>query len=54
MSSKSAVWIGIIVGSGVGSIIPMLWGDSVLSFSSVIFSAVGAIIGIYIGFKLSN
>lgn len=54
MSSKTLVWIGLIVGSIVGSYIPALWGDGLLSFSSLILGAIGAITGIYIGFKLGN
>jgi hypothetical protein len=54
MSSKSLVWIGMFVGSAIGGYIPALWGDNFLTFSSVISTAVGGIIGIWIGFKLSN
>lgn len=54
MNSKTSVWIGVLVGSSVGSYIPALWGDGLFSFSSIIFGSIGAIIGIYIGFKLSN
>lgn len=54
MNSKSMVWIGMAIGSGVGSYVPMLWGADMFSFSSVILGAVGAILGIYLGFKLSQ
>ncbi len=51
---KQAVWVGMIVGSGVGSFIPTLWGAGMLSFSSVIFSALGGFLGIWIGYKVSQ
>jgi len=54
MSSKSFVWLGMFVGSTVGSLIPELWGAGVLSFSSLFFGAAGAIVGIWLGFKVSN
>jgi len=54
MNQKPLVWLGAGVGSIVGSFIPMLWGASELSFYSLILGAVGAIVGIYIGFKLSQ
>ena len=54
MNSKALIWIGMIVGSTVGSIIPSLWGAGMFSFSSLILGSIGALIGIYIGFKLSN
>ena len=54
MSSKTLVWVGMIIGSTVGSFIPSLWGEGLFSFSSVILGGVGAIAGIYFGFKLSR
>ena len=54
MNSKSLIWIGTIVGSSIGGLIPLLWGASAFSFSSIIFGSLGAIVGIYVGFKLSN
>jgi len=54
MSSKTFIWIGMVVGSTVGGMIPGIWGASFLSFSSIFLSAVGAIAGIYVGFKMSR
>jgi hypothetical protein len=54
MNSKSIVWIFMFVGSAVGGFIPELWGDGFFSMWSVLLTAVGGIIGIYVGFKLSN
>lgn len=54
MSSKALVWIGMFVGSAIGSYIPNLWGNGFLTFTSVIFTAIGGLIGIWIGFGLSN
>lgn len=44
----------MLVGSTIGGFIPALWGDSFLSFSSIIFSALGAMAGIYIVYKLTH
>lgn len=54
MNSKSLIWIFMAIGSAVGGYIPALWGEGFLSFSSVILTAVGGIIGIWVGFKLSQ
>jgi len=54
MSSKPLIWIGIFIGSTIGSLIPFLWGESVFSLSSLFISAVGAIIGIWLAFKINN
>lgn len=42
------------IGSTVGSNIPLIWGAGFLSFSSVILGAVGAMIGVYIAFRINN
>jgi uncharacterized protein YcfJ len=52
MNRKTAIRLGLIIGSTIGGVIPMLWGSGYLSFSSVIFSALGAMAGVYAGFKL--
>jgi len=54
MSSKTLIFIGMMIGSTIGSYIPALWGAGLFSFSSIISGALGAILGIYVGFKLSN
>jgi uncharacterized membrane protein YeaQ/YmgE (transglycosylase-associated protein family) len=54
MDNNKSTWIGGAVGSTVGSFIPLLWGASELSFSSLFFGAVGAIVGIYVAFKMSR
>jgi uncharacterized membrane protein YeaQ/YmgE (transglycosylase-associated protein family) len=54
MDSKSMTWLLTIVGSVIGSYIPALWGDGVFSLWAIILSAVGAVIGIWIGFNLDH
>jgi hypothetical protein len=54
MNTKAFVWIGLSVGSFIGGMIPTFWGAGAFSFSSVISSSIGGIIGIYIGFKLGK
>ncbi|HVW71648.1 MAG TPA: hypothetical protein VHB93_00665 [Candidatus Paceibacterota bacterium] len=55
MSRKTLVWGGMIVGSSVGGLLPYLWGNyNFFSFSSVVLTAVGGIVGIWIGWKLAG
>lgn len=54
MNAKSLIWIGMFVGSTIGGSLPLLWGASMISFSSIIFTAVGGMLGIWAGFKLSR
>ena len=54
MSMKTLIWAGVIVGSTLGGLLPALWGGGVFSFSSVIFSTIGGIAGIWAGYELSQ
>lgn len=54
MTMKTFIWGGMFAGSGIGSILPLLWGASALSMSSVILSAVGGIAGIWVGYTLAK
>jgi predicted MFS family arabinose efflux permease len=51
---RSAIWIGIFVGSTIGGFIPALWGDDMLSYSGVLLSGVGAFVGLWLGSRASR
>ena len=53
MERKKAIWGGMMLGSTVGGFLPLLWGDSALSFSSILLTAVGGIVGIWVGLRVS-
>ena len=54
MSRKTLIYIFMVVGSTIGGYIPMLWGDSLFSMTSIFLTALGGFSGIYIAFKLSQ
>jgi len=54
MSSKVAVYLGMTIGSIIGGYVPTLFGAGLISYSSVLFSGIGGILGVWIGYKLSN
>jgi len=54
MQSRSFIWIGVFIGSTIGSLIPGLWGDGMFSYSSVLLSGAGALVGLWIGFKMAS
>ena len=45
---------GMIVGSLAGGYLPVLWGGSVFSMSSILLSAVGGLAGIWLGFRIAR
>jgi hypothetical protein len=51
MSGKSVVMTGMILGSIAGGYLPVLFGVSLFSFSSIIWTAVGGFLGIWISYK---
>ena len=51
---RSAIWLGIFIGSTIGGMIPSLWGDGIFSYSSVLLSGAGAFVGLWVGYKLSS
>ena len=54
MGRKSLVRIGMIVGSVVGGYLPALWGGDLLSFTSLVLSGVGGVLGIWLGDRFSE
>jgi hypothetical protein len=54
MSRKTLVWTGMLVGSLVGGYLPLAWGADLLSFSPLLCSTAGGILGIWLGFKLGD
>ncbi|MBI4991673.1 MAG: hypothetical protein HZB99_00445 [Candidatus Harrisonbacteria bacterium] len=54
MSRKSLIWISMLLGSTIGGFVPILWGGDALSFSSILLSGIGGILGIWFGFKFGE
>jgi uncharacterized membrane protein YeaQ/YmgE (transglycosylase-associated protein family) len=44
----------MVVGGVLGGYVPVIWGAGYFSFSSIIFSAVGAFLGIWIAFRITG
>ena len=54
MNQKTIIYLGLFIGSTIGSFIPTLWGDTMFSIAAILFSGVGGIIGIIISYKLTS
>jgi hypothetical protein len=51
MPSRGAIWLGILVGSTLGGLVPLLWGGEMLSYSGVLLSGIGAFIGLWVAVR---
>jgi uncharacterized membrane protein YeaQ/YmgE (transglycosylase-associated protein family) len=50
---QTRIWVGILIGSTIGGFIPEMWGADLLSYSGVLFSGVGAIVGLLVAYNLA-
>jgi uncharacterized membrane protein YeaQ/YmgE (transglycosylase-associated protein family) len=49
MRSRAFVWVAIFIGSAIGGALPELWGGEMTSYTSLLLSGVGAVIGLWVG-----
>jgi len=52
--SKTVIWLGMFVGSTLGSYVPSWWGAGMFSFSSILGGMIGGIVGVVGGYRLSE
>lgn len=52
--NKLLIGIGMFLGTTIGSYIPILWGGSLLSITSILWSVIGGIVGILIAYRISK
>jgi uncharacterized membrane protein YeaQ/YmgE (transglycosylase-associated protein family) len=52
--SQFPIWVGILVGSTIGGMIPELWGGDAFSYTSLLLSGVSAFVGLWLGYKLGH
>ena len=52
--TKKFIWIGFFVGSTIGNMLPLLWGGDAISIAVVLFSLIGGIIGIWLGYRFGE
>ena len=50
----SVISLCVIVGATLGSLVPLLWGDSGLGFTSLFAGAIGGLAGLWAGVRLSG
>jgi len=52
--TRKIIWIGMIVGSTIGNMLPLLWGGDAISVAGFLLSAVGGAVGIWAGYRLGQ
>lgn len=52
--NKKPIWLGMFVGSTIGSLVPALWHAGIFSMWAIILSTVGGIAGIWVGYKIGR
>jgi hypothetical protein len=52
--TKKFIWIGLFVGSTAGNMLPLLWGGDAISISGFVFSIVGGLVGIWLGYRFGE
>jgi len=51
---RRVIWLFAAVGGTVGSLVPLVWGASELSLSSLLLGALGSVAGVIFGARLSG
>lgn len=54
MDRKRLIWFGATVGSVLGGCVPGLWHASAFSFSGLLLSTVGGLLGIWLAWRASS
>jgi hypothetical protein len=54
LAMRSAIGLCGTVGMFVGGYLPVMWGASSFSLTSIVFSAVGGAAGVWLGARLVN
>jgi hypothetical protein len=54
MGAKGLIWIGAIVGSTLGGLLPSLWHAPFWSMWGLVLSTIGGLAGIWAGWKVSR
>lgn len=54
MDRRKAVLWGGLIGMSAGGYVPTLWGSSMFSGTAMLLTLVGAVAGMWLGFRLSN
>ena len=52
--TKTFVWLGLLVGSTLGGMVPLLWGGDMISIEGILLTTLGGVLGIAAGYRLGR
>jgi hypothetical protein len=52
--NRGVIGICVLVGGTVGGFVPELWGGSAWGLSALLFSALGAVAGVFLGARMQS
>jgi hypothetical protein len=47
-----SVWVYVFIGSTIGGFVPELWGADMISYAGVLFSGIGALVGLWVANRI--
>jgi hypothetical protein len=50
---RRVIWLSVAIGGTIGSFVPALWGSSEMSLASILFGAIGSVVGVVLGARLA-
>ena len=51
---KTSLWLGLIIGCSIGALTPGLWNAYLVSFTTLLWAVIGAVVGLYVAHRLSQ
>lgn len=51
---RSIMGVSVLLGMTIGGFVPELWGAGSFSLSSIVFSALGGVAGVFAGARLAD
>jgi len=54
MSEKTFIMLGMVIGSFIGGFVPSLFGADMLSFTGLFASGIGAVLGVWLAYRITR
>ena len=54
LERKTSLWLGLVLGTAIGALTPGLWSVAFFSYGTLLWSVIGAVVGLYVAHRLSQ